>query len=78
MAEFIMKGKLLNIEGGNIHFRNNLIQCQNCGHMFKIQFNEDITQCPSCHSKSLINHAGGFGHGRCCVNHNQKKGGKNA
>ena len=78
MAEFIIKGKLLNIEGGNIHFRNNLIRCKSCGHMFKIKFKEAISECPSCHSSNLINLAGGFGHGRCCENHNQKRGGKNA
>lgn len=78
IADFIIKGKLLNIEGGNIHFRNNIIRCQSCGHMFKIKFNESISECPACHSKNLINLAGGFGHGRCCVNHNQKRGGKNA
>ena len=35
IADFIIQGKLLTIEGGSIHFRNNIIHCQNCGHMFK-------------------------------------------
>ena len=66
IAEFIIHGKLLSIEGGSIHFRNNIIRCQSCGHMFKINISNTITECPACHSKNLINLAGGFGHGKCC------------
>ena len=79
IAELIINGKLLTIEGGNIHFRKNLMRCQSCGHMFRINFNETLTECPSCNSKNLLNLAGGFGHGRCCVNtNNQKRGGNHA
>ena len=79
IAELIINGKLLTIEGGNIHFRKNLMRCQSCGHMFRINFNESLTECPSCNSKNLLNLAGGFGHGRCCVNtNNQKRGGNYA
>jgi uncharacterized protein len=73
MAEFIIKGRVLNIEGGNIHFRNNIIQCQSCGYMFKTNIKKAFTECPECHSINLINHAGGFGHGKCCNHHHQKK-----
>ncbi|MFC1731907.1 DUF134 domain-containing protein [candidate division KSB1 bacterium] len=66
IADFIIRGKLLTIEGGNVHFRNNIIRCQNCGYMFKTNFNETFSECPSCHSTNLLNLAGGFGHGRCC------------
>lgn len=79
IAELIVNGKLLNIEGGNIHFRKNIMRCQSCGHMFRINFNDSLTECPSCNSKNLLNLAGGFGHGRCCINiNNQKKGGHHA
>lgn len=78
IAELIIKGKILNIEGGNIHFRKNIMRCENCGHMFNIDFDHSLTECPSCHSKNLFNLAGGFGHGRCCVNRNRKKGGHHA
>ena len=82
IADFIMNGKMLNIDGGNIHFRNNIIKCQSCGHMFRTKFNDTITECPACHSKNLLNLAGGFGHGQCCgnrnQNRNQKKGGRYA
>jgi uncharacterized protein len=73
MADFIIQGKQLSIEGGSIHFRNNIIRCQSCGNMFKIDFNETIKTCPACQSDQLLNLAGGFGHGRCCSNKNKNK-----
>lgn len=66
IADFIVNGKLLSISGGNVHFRTNIIKCQGCGHMFNIDFNDKVTECPACHSSDLLNLAGGFGHGRCC------------
>ncbi len=66
LADFIIHGKLLSINGGNIHFRNNIIKCQDCGHMFKTNFSQTITECPVCRSDKLLNLAGGFGHGNCC------------
>lgn len=68
IAELIIEGKILTIEGGNIHFRNNIIRCNDCGHMFNININASISICPECHSKNLVNLAGGFGHGKCCRN----------
>ena len=67
IADFIILGKALTIGGGTVHFRVNIIQCKDCGHMFKTNFKESITECPSCHSKSIVNLAGGFGHGKCCI-----------
>ena len=66
IADFIIQGKLLTIEGGSIHFRNNIIRGLSCGHMFKTNISCYITECPACHSSDLINMAGGFGHGKCC------------
>lgn len=68
IAELVVEGKLLTIEGGNIHFRENIIRCKSCEHMFKINFNQSLDACPECGSASLLNLAGGFGHGRCCRN----------
>ncbi len=73
MAEFITTGKMLTIEGGNVHFTNNIIKCFDCGHMFNIKIEEHITECPQCKSKNLINIAGNYGHGRCCVEYGRKK-----
>jgi len=67
IADFIILGRTLTIGGGAIHFRVNIIQCRDCGHMFKTNFEKPITECPSCHSKRIINMAGNFGHGKCCI-----------
>ena len=74
IADFIITGKILNIDGGNVHFRNNIIKCQSCGQMFKTKFSDEITECPACHSQNLLNLAGGFGHGKCCSHGNKKNG----
>ena len=72
IAEFIFRGRLLTIDGGNVHFRKNIIQCSDCGYMFKINIDSPMTECPECHSKNLLNLAGGFGHGECCRERNFK------
>ena len=70
IAELIIHGKVLTIEGGQIHFRNNIIRCHDCGYMFNTNIDNSFTECPECHSKNLLNLAGGFGHGKCCTNIN--------
>lgn len=79
IADLIIQGKLLTIEGGNIHFRKNIIRCNDCGYMFNINIKSSFVECPACNSKNLVNLAGGFGHGKCCShrkgNRNQIKGG---
>jgi predicted Zn-ribbon and HTH transcriptional regulator len=67
IADLIIHGKVLTIDGGNIHFRNNIIRCYDCGHMFNINIKTSFTECPVCFSKNIINLAGGFGHGKCCT-----------
>jgi Zn finger protein HypA/HybF involved in hydrogenase expression len=67
IADFLIHGKVLTISGGNIHFRRNIISCKSCGHKFNTSFNSLTTECPICHSKNIINLAGGFGHGKCCA-----------
>lgn len=67
IADFIIHGKALTIGGGNVHFRNNIIRCLSCGHLFKIRINQLFSECPECKSTNLLNLAGGFGHGRCCT-----------
>jgi predicted DNA-binding protein (UPF0251 family) len=78
IASFIFQGKMLTINGGNVHFRFNIIRCNDCGHMFKINIEFPMTECPECHSKNLLSHAGGFGHGKCCQGNFNKKGGNYA
>lgn len=64
IADSLVNGKVLIIEGGNINFRNNIIRCLNCGNIFKIRINSSLLRCPVCQSDNLQNLAGGFGHGR--------------
>jgi len=71
-AQFLVEGKALYIDGGNVHFRGNIIRCQDCGHMFNIKIGTPVSNCPECESVNLTNLAGGFGHGRCCVRHNNR------
>ncbi|MCK5822023.1 MAG: DUF134 domain-containing protein [Bacteroidales bacterium] len=81
IATFLIRGQLLTIDGGNIHFKNNIIRCLDCGHMFKTSIDIPLSKCPGCSSTALENLAGGFGHGVCCTDriHTQtKKGGQNA
>lgn len=81
IAGFLIRGELLTIDGGNIHFKNNIIRCLDCGHMFKTNMNQPMPVCPTCSSDRLENLAGGFGHGICCINRNYvspKNGGNHA
>lgn len=83
IANMIINGSMLTINGGNIHFRKNIIRCMSCGHMFDTNFGTPISECPECRSTNLLNLAGGFGHGKCCrdrdyIHYNKKKGGNYA
>lgn len=78
IAGLLVQGNLLTIDGGNIHFKNNIIRCLDCGHMFKTKIGASLKKCPECESKNLLNLAGGFGHGKCCTTNNQNKGGYHA
>ncbi len=72
ISDFLINGKELVIEGGNIHFRENFFECLDCGHKFKIDIEVDVKKCPSCGSTSLLDFAGRFGHGRCCRRRGRK------
>lgn len=67
VADFLILGGALTIEGGTVHFRVNIIQCKDCGHMFRIKFEQEIKECPECQSNKIVNLAGSFGHGKCCI-----------
>ncbi len=73
LAKFIVQGKAISIEGGNVHFKNNMIRCESCGYMFIIKIEKDVSECPKCHSEHLVGLAGGFGHGNCCIDHKQNR-----
>ena len=67
VANFLIQGGSLTIEGGSVHFRVNIIQCKACGHLFRIKFDQQITECPECESTKIVNLAGSYGHGKCCI-----------
>lgn len=67
LTEFIVTGKKLRIRGGDVHFRNNVFKCLDCGQMFVIDIKNTMSECPSCKSTNIVSLAGGYGHGRCCV-----------
>lgn len=80
IATFLLQGMILKVEGGHVHFKNNVLRCMDCGYMFRITFDSPIDQCPECHSKNLLSLAGGFGHGKCCTDskfNKNNKGGRN-
>ena len=76
MSAFIIEGAELSIEGGNIHFRGNIIRCLDCGHMFNTEFSQPFNKCPSCSSERLVDVAGGYGHGQCCNRYRNGRGGR--
>jgi predicted DNA-binding protein (UPF0251 family) len=72
IADFMVSGKIMTIDGGSIHFRNNIIQCSDCGYLFRLAMGAQLNCCPDCWSTNLINLAGGFGHGQCCLEKEKK------
>ena len=66
LATFMIEGKELIIEGGDVHFRDNIYQCVQCFRKFKKIIDTQIKECPACGSQDLFDFAGGFGHGKCC------------
>ena len=71
IVDFIINGKKLKIIGGNIHFRNNIFKCFDCEQMFVLEIDKTVSKCPACNSNNITNLAGGFGHGKCCVEHEE-------
>ncbi|MCF7941867.1 MAG: DUF134 domain-containing protein [Spirochaetia bacterium] len=72
VASFLIEGKEMTIEGGRVHFKGNIVQCADCGCMHRIPVASSLEVCPSCGSTNLIDHAGGFGHGRCCGEYEER------
>lgn len=67
VADFIIQGGILTIGGGSVHFRMNILECRDCGLMFKAKLDDEISDCPECQSEEILNMAGSFGHGKCCT-----------
>ena len=69
VAQFLVEGRHLRIDGGEIHFEGNLIRCRSCRQVFQVTFDEDLNRCPGCGATDLVDLADRFGHGRCCHRH---------
>ncbi len=72
VAIFLVEGRRLQIEGGDIHFQKNLFRCHGCRHVFRAAFDEDMNRCTECGSTDLVDLAEEFGHGRCCQRHHRR------
>ncbi len=51
IAEALIKGKAIKIEGGTVEYMHNLYYCPACENTF--QKNENKENCPSCHSGKI-------------------------
>ena len=71
IAQFLIEGKHLSIEGGNIHFRGNIYKCEKCGNTFKSDIDKILEKCPKCESENITDFANEFGHGNCCREKNE-------
>lgn len=66
-SEFLIEGKRLVINGGPVHFKENLLRCRSCNSIVPVQFGTENILCTNCGSDDLIDLAGEYGHGDCCV-----------
>ena len=65
VAQSIIEGKELVIEGGNIDFVNTLHRCMDCGDVSMQPFDRDAENCSECGSENIEDLAGRFfGRGR--------------
>lgn len=67
VSKLLVEGAKLEIEGGNVHFKDNLFQCLSCRHFFALGIDKEASTCPTCNSTDLINFARKYGHGTCCL-----------
>lgn len=74
VAAFLVDGRMLQIEGGNVHFRDDILKCAGCGKMFNVHIGDTVAACPSCGSTELVTLAGSYGHGTCCLGVIDKEG----
>ena len=73
VAELIVDGRALVIDGGQVHFSENLIRCIECGTRFTSPIARSGHVCPECGSGRVEDIAAKFGHGRCCGRNGKRK-----
>lgn len=74
VARFLVEGRHLRIDGGDVHFQGNLVRCRRCGRAARTALDETPEACPHCGAVDLEDLAQGFGHGRCCRRHHRRRG----
>jgi len=67
VARFLVEGLRLSIDGGQVHFRENLYRCKSCMKVFPVEIGMDMSVCPECSSQEVENLAAHHGHGDCCL-----------
>lgn len=77
-ARFFVEGRHLQIGGGAVHFRGDLMKCFSCNEIFRRELKASLSPgtgkaeavpsipCPRCGSNDVQGMAENFGHGRCC------------
>ena len=62
IAEAMVLGKQIVIEGGKIYYDSDWYSCSSCGCYFNNpEKNLDVTECPLCHSMEISEYSEGFG-----------------
>jgi len=67
VAQALIDGMILTIEGGNFDFTHHLYRCEDCGDMINLPVGDHLNECPECGSHNLNDFSGGRmhrGHGR--------------
>lgn len=54
VAIALTEGQAVHIGGGNYTSKNCKNQCLDCGHVYAINYEKDITTCPACGSKNIV------------------------
>ena len=67
VAEFLVVGGNLVINGGVVHFKTNKVLCKACKKAATAPLDEKTTHCPHCGSENIEDLAQLMGHGSCCV-----------
>ncbi|MCF7920170.1 MAG: DUF134 domain-containing protein [Candidatus Cloacimonetes bacterium] len=71
VAIFLIECRRLEINGGNFHFKSDLVRCQDCGAYFYQDIHNRTTKCRECGSENIISLAEELGHGDCCRENNE-------